>query len=92
MIRVPLPFAALFALGTLAACSDDADPVPPVEQVSPSEAEALDAAAAMIEQRRLPAGVLPGEESPQPDGTGALPAGAEAEETGGPKSMELPDE
>ena len=90
MIRVPLPFAALFALGTLAACSDDADPVPPVEQVSPSEAEAL--AAAMIEQRRLPAGVLPGEESPQPDGTGALPAGAEAEETGGPESMELPDE
>ena len=62
MIRVPLPFAALFALGTLAACSDDADPVPPVEQVSPSEAEELDAAAAMIEQRRLPAGVLPGEE------------------------------
>ena len=46
----------------------------------------------MIEQRRLPAGVLPGEESPQPDGTGALPAGAEAEETGGPESMELPDE
>ena len=63
-----------------------------MEQVSPSEAEALDAAAAMIEQRRLPAGVLPGEESPQPDGTGALPAGAEAEETGGPESMELPDE
>ena len=94
MIRVPLPFAALFALGTLAACSDDADPVPPVEQVSPSEAEALDAAAAMIEQRRLPEGVVPpaAPETSTEAPAGKMPPGAAPRESGGPEQMELPDE
>ena len=85
-------FIPLLALFALPACSGYEEDTEPVGAVTQSEAEALDDAAEMIEQRRLPAGVLPGEESPQPDGTGALPAGAEAEENGGPESMELPDE
>ena len=51
--------------------------------------EALDDAAEMIEQRRLPEGVLPDESD---ETQGAMPEGAAPEERGGPEPMELPDE
>ncbi|QKG70746.1 hypothetical protein [Erythrobacter mangrovi] len=51
MSRLALTLA-LAALPAVAGCSDDSDE--PVDAVSPTEAKALDEAAEMIEQRRLP--------------------------------------
>ncbi|WP_341710963.1 hypothetical protein [Erythrobacter sp.] len=51
MSRLALSLA-LAALPALAGCSDDSDEQ--VEAVSPTEAKALDEAAEMLEQRRLP--------------------------------------
>ena len=67
------PFAVTLAL-TLAACgSEGADP-PGV--VSPGEAKALDEAAAMLDERRLPPEALP------TDAPADAPTGAPAEMTG----------
>ncbi|WP_369026305.1 hypothetical protein [Qipengyuania sp. RANM35] len=49
MKRLAIPLAALAAL---AACSSEEEPV---DAVSPSEAKALDEAAEMLEEQRLPA-------------------------------------
>lgn len=51
MIRIA-PALALAMLPALAGCSDD--PEPQVATVSPTEAKALDDAAEMLDQRRLP--------------------------------------
>ncbi len=67
MIRLVLPLAALAAL---TACSDHEEEQP-VGVASQSEAEALDDAAAMIEQSRLPE-----------DALAPADAAAEASETG----------
>jgi hypothetical protein len=47
----------LTALAALSACSASDDPQP-VDGISQSEAEALDDAAAMIDERRMPEGVF----------------------------------
>ncbi len=88
MIRFT-PF--IVALSALSACSGY-EGEEPVEAISPSEAKALDDAAEMIEQRRLPDDVLRPEGD---DGAGesggdtgqTLPA---PRESGGPARMELP--
>ena len=48
----------LAALAALAACSSQEEPV---DAVTPSEAKALDEAAEMLEEQRLPPEVLEGE-------------------------------
>ena len=48
----------LAALAALAACSDEAEPV---DVVTPSEAQALDEAAEMLDEQRLPPGTIEGE-------------------------------
>lgn len=67
--------AAIFlaALPLIGGCSAEEDTVPPV---SAKEAKALDEAAEMIEQRRLPPDALATEESK----AGAEPPAGEAEE------------
>ena len=45
----------LAALAAIAACTDEAEPV---DDVTPSEAKALDEAAEMLEEQRLPPEVL----------------------------------
>ena len=82
-----LPLVATLAM--LGACSGYEDDSADVEAITPSEAEALDDAAEMIEQRRLPEGVLPDEGD---ETQGAIPEGAAPAERGGPEPMELPDE
>ncbi len=57
MSRIVPLFAALAALSACSGYEDDE----PVQPVSQSEAEALDDAAEMIDQRRLPDGVLDAE-------------------------------
>ncbi len=52
-------FIPLLALFALPACSGYEEDTEPVGAVTQSEAEALDDAAEMIEQRRLPEGVVP---------------------------------
>lgn len=47
---------------TLAACGEDAAPAPGA--VSEGEAKALDAAASMLDERRLPPEALPPEDAP----------------------------
>lgn len=81
------------ALAALTACSGYEEEQP-VEAVSQSEAEALDDAAEMIEQRRLPEDLLPtGEDDAAADtGEGRMPAKAAPRESGGPEPMELPNE
>ena len=86
-------FIPLLALLTLPACSGYEEDTEPVGAVTQSEAEALDDAAEMIEQRRLPDGVVP----PAPEASaetpaGKMPPGAAPQESGGPEQMELPDE
>lgn len=80
-----LPLAATLAL--LSACSGYEDEDAGVDAVTQNEAEALDDAAEMIEQRRLPDDAVP----PQ-DTKGAMPEGAAPQEQGGPEPMELPSE
>lgn len=80
-----LPLAATLAL--LAACSGYEDDSAGVDAITQNEAEALDDAAEMIEQRRLPDDAVPVE-----DTKGAMPEGAAPQEQGGPEPMELPSE
>lgn len=90
MMRLVFPAAPL---ALLAACSGTADETT-VDAVSPSESEALDKAAAMIEQRRLPEDALPADSASQAETRpqGAMPDGAAPQESGGPEPMELPSE
>tara|TARA_R110000751_G_scaffold2018_8_gene8751 strand:- start:91289 stop:91561 length:273 start_codon:yes stop_codon:yes gene_type:complete len=87
-------FIPLLVLFALPACSGYEEDTEPVGAVTQSEAEALDDAAEMIEQRRLPEGVVP----PAAPGTsteapaGKMPPGAAPQESGGPEQMEVPDE
>lgn len=81
MIRIALPLAALV---TLPACSgyEEEEPVGAVTQ---REAEALDDAASMIEERRLPPDALPPETGEAGEAGGAdagEPDGADAAENG----------
>lgn len=81
MIRIALPLAALV---TLPACSgyEEEEPVGAVTQ---REAEALDDAASMIEERRLPPDALPPEASEAGEAGGAdagEPDRADAAENG----------
>ncbi|UYH54703.1 hypothetical protein N6L26_11755 [Qipengyuania sp. SS22] len=87
-------FIPLLALLTLSACSGYEEDTEPVGAVTQNEAEALDDAAEMIEQRRLPEGVVPPAEPEGFDGApaGKMPSAAAPQETGGPEQMELPDE
>ncbi|MBX7481819.1 hypothetical protein [Qipengyuania qiaonensis] len=87
MIRLASILAALAALSACSGYDDDE----PVEAVSQSEAEALDDAAAMIEERRLPEGVFDAE-GDDASADPAMPADDTPRETGGPQPMELPDE
>jgi hypothetical protein len=84
----------LLALLTLSACSGYEEDTEPVGAVTQSEAEALDDAAEMIEQRRLPEGVVPpaAPEASAEAPAGKMPPGAAPQESGGPEQMELPDE
>jgi len=87
-------FIPLLALLTLPACSGYEEDTEPVGAVTQSEAEALDDAAEMIEQRRLPEGVVPpaAPETSTEAPAGKMPPGAAPQESGGPEQMELPDE
>ncbi|MGY8972174.1 MAG: hypothetical protein ACKVGV_00880 [Sphingomonadales bacterium] len=87
-------FIPLLALFALPACSGYEEDTEPVGAVTQSEAEALDDAAEMIEQRRLPEGVVPpAVPEPSAEGpAGKMPPGAAPQESGGPEQMELPDE
>jgi hypothetical protein len=58
MSRLALTLA-LAAVPALAGCSNDSDQA--VDAVSPSEAKALDDAAQMLDQRRLPPDALDGD-------------------------------
>ena len=58
-----LPFAAVLAL-VLAGCGDEGASAP--GGVSAGEAEALEDAAAMLDERRLPPEALPSEAMPTP--------------------------
>ncbi|USA63107.1 hypothetical protein NCF85_15370 (plasmid) [Qipengyuania citrea] len=80
---VPL-LAALTALSACSGYDDDQ----PVEAVSQSEAEALDDAAEMIEQRRLPDDAVPaaGDGTLAAEAEDAMPAGADTRATGGPEN------
>lgn len=88
MIRLA-PLVA--ALAALSACSGNQEADEPIGAVSQSEAAALDDAAEMIESRRLPDGVVPGEngDSSTPAAV-ADPADPAPRESGGPEKMELP--
>lgn len=71
-----LPLAAALALPlALTACNGDGASAP--GGVSPGEAEALDDAASMLDERQLPPEALPSDAAPPP-------AGAPAEMTGDP--------
>ena len=87
-------FIPLLALLALPACSGYEEDTEPVGAVTQSEAEALDDAAEMIEQRRLPEGVVPpaAPETSTEAPAGKMPPGAAPRESGGPEQMELPDE
>ena len=87
-------FIPLLALFALPACSGYEEDTEPVSAVTQSEAEALDDAAEMIEQRRLPEGVVPpaAPETSTEAPAGKMPPGAAPRESGGPEQMELPDE
>jgi len=87
-------FIPLLALFALSACSGYEEDTEPVGAVTQSEAEALDDAAEMIEQRRLPEGVVPPAtpETSTEAPAGKMPPGAAPQESGGPEQMELPDE
>jgi hypothetical protein len=87
-------FIPLLALFALPACSGYEEDTEPVGAVTQSEAEALDDAAEMIEQRRLPEGVVPpaAPETSTEAPAGKMPPGAAPQESGGPEQMELPDE
>ena len=87
-------FIPLLALFALPACSGYEEDTEPVDAVTQSEAEALDDAAEMIEQRRLPEGVVPpaAPETSTEVPAGKMPPGAAPQESGGPEQMELPDE
>ncbi len=87
-------FIPLLALFALPACSGYEEDTEPVGAVTQSEAEALDDAAEMIEQRRLPEGVVPpaAPETSTEAPAGKMPPGAAPRESGGPEQMELPDE
>lgn len=91
MIRLAPPVAALLALSSCSGYEGEEDDLGAVSQ---SEAEALDDAAEMLEQRRLPDGVLADEDqaaSAAHDAhEGRMPAGAALQESGGPEPMELP--
>lgn len=63
MKRLVLPLAALAAL---AACSSEEEPV---DAVTPSEAKALDEAAQMLEEQRLPPGAVEGTEADTEEAT-----------------------
>ena len=80
MSRIVPLFAALAALSACSGYEDDE----PVQPVSQSEAEALDDAAEMIDQRRLPDGVL----DPEDHDTGAEDAGLTYNEPGDPQALE----
>jgi hypothetical protein len=70
------PLLALFATCALAACGDpDAEPGP--GGVTAGEARALDEAAEMLDQQRLPDEALsePGSDSPEPTASAAGPTG-----------------
>ena len=73
----------LAALAALSACSGYEDDEP-VQAVSQSEAEALDDAAEMIDQRRLPDGVLDAES----DSTAAENAVPTDNEPDNPQALE----
>lgn len=93
MTRLSALVAPLVLLSACSGSPDDAE----VDAVSPSENEALDKAAAMIEQRRLPDDALPAPQAAPsvPDNSpsqGAMPADAAPQESGGPEPMELPSE
>jgi len=87
-------FIPLLALFALPACSGYEEDTEPVGAVTQSEAEALDDAAEMIEQRRLPEGVVPpaAPETSTEAPAGKMPPGAAPQDSGGPEQMELPDE
>lgn len=87
-------FIPLLALLALPACSGYEEDTEPVGAVTQSEAEALDDAAEMIEQRRLPEGVVPpaAPETSAEVPAGKMPPGTAPQESGGPEQMELPDE
>ena len=87
MIRLAPLVAALAALSACSGYEEDEA----VEAVSQSEAQALDDAAEMIEQRRLPDGAFPAE-GEDTSAERAMPADAAPRESGGPERMELPDE
>ena len=76
MTRLVAPAAALLALSATLACSDSSEGDQPPGAVTQSEA------AAMIDERRLPEGLVPDD--------GAMPPAAAPSETGGPEPMELP--
>ncbi|HCY01866.1 MAG TPA: hypothetical protein DHU71_02450 [Erythrobacter sp.] len=82
MTRLVAPTAALLALSATLACSDSSEGDQPPGAVTQSQAAALDDAAAMIDERRLPEGLVPDD--------GAMPPAAAPRETGGPEPMELP--
>ncbi len=69
-MRRPILIAA--ALLALAACSKQ-DNAPGPGGVSVGEAKALDEAAAMIEDQRLPADAIPAPDAPLPKGQQAAP-------------------
>ena len=78
MPRLPLAAALALPLAlplALTACDGDGASAP--GEVSPGEAEALEDAASMLDERQLPPEALPGEAAPQP-------SDAPAEMTGDP--------
>ncbi|TMM48365.1 hypothetical protein [Qipengyuania marisflavi] len=64
---------ALAGLIALAACSGSDEPADPTA-ITANEAQALDEAAEMIEQRRLPEGTVPAEAGAQDAAAAAEPA------------------
>ena len=86
MIRLTPCIVALFALSACSGYEEEE----PVEAISPSEAKALDDAAEMIEQRRLPEDLLSDEEEEDVTVQGNMPSDAAPRESGGPEPMELP--
>ena len=84
MIRFTPCIVALFALSACSGYQEEE----PVEAISQSEAKALDDAAEMIEQRRLPEDLL-SEEEEDVTAQGKMPPGAAPRESGAPEQMEL---
>ena len=78
MIRIP---SAIIAAGAFALCACGSDNDPGPGGVSVGEARALDEAAEMLDQQRLPA-----EAVTDADGPGAERPGAERPETEGPET------